>query len=1162
MHLPLKSSLLARLMFLTGGLAVLVLVSFLLWAGVTAPLNLRWPVPSADGKYFAYFHVAEEGGPGDAASYDLIVSTPRGRQVARLHPEVGTIQWSNADHLTVVNRERTGAALIANAGAQFVFLTHIVLSPGAEPQWSRDGNKLACVRPGPAGDQVAIYDVQQPQARVVPLPPEFHLRHAKVLFWSPGSNYLFLLNEEGQDVVLSRIDVLAGTVVALARGLSRGEVAGPRPPQISPDGTRIFLARPPNRVIDAQSGEMSWELPADAEALWLPWSTDGRYLFYYHQQAPSDILAHDFTAGSDQVVVSGVEPGGFFTVDGRGYFFRARPNLPREGPGSSWRRWREKLWGWQQVDRGTQSSQPLGRLELQPRYQTLDGSILARRDDYTRVRFGLYDPDAGVLEEYVFPTAREELLHQIRVQRLIFLAVAFYALLAFMVYGKHPASPPARAFYILAFLGLALFAAQSLSSSAASAQLTCRPCVAGGGIPGLDGGWTSSLPELVLGETAFGAALLWALLPLALLHFALVFPEGNQPVAPWAVLKPALYGVGLLPSIAVLLNRQAGGVSHGLVLGWLILAAGIAVLAWVLTLMGGYRHPPDRRTRGQAGWMIMALGVGAAGVLLLLLARGTAGFLTGPGSRRVLNVLSAAALVLPCGVAPPAMAYGLVARKHYSLRLLLRRLVRHVSMAVPGLVVFLLFWGGLGWVMTGSFVTLTLPVIAVAVLLAVLLIMPLRGRLRNFVDRTFDRAGYDFREKLFDFAQDLPHLLDRRTLVAQLGETLAKAMGVRQLYLFVLDRHAQKLRLLPGRGGVPTGAWGVEFDPAEPLCKYLLETDRPFEVEVSPYRSELIPIFLEAAERFGKLEAALILGLTRRHELLGLLVLGPKLSDEFYNAEELELLAVVARETAVALENIDLFEEAARDRELRRELEDASEVQIQLFPRVVPRLASGRLAGRCVLARLACGDYYDFLELPEHKVALAIGDVCGKGMSASLLMANVQGLLRSQAAAARDSLGELARKINRHLHGSLGGAKFCTLFYGVYDDVQRQFEYVNAGHHPPLVVTPQGVRNLEPTGLPLGLFPEVAHSPRLEALVPGTLLVLYSDGITEARNVRGETYGLNRLMGAISRGRDAEVERLLAKILADVNEFTEGAPIEDDRTLVLLKLSPATSNRG
>lgn len=149
MHSPLKSSLLARLVFLAGGLAVLLFVSLLLWAGFTAPLNLRWPVPSADGKYFAYFDTGEGGNPGDGAGYDLIVSTPRGRLMARFRLAVGSIQWSNADHLTVVDRERTGAVLIANAEARFVFLTQIVLSQGAEPRWSRDGNKLACVRPGP-----------------------------------------------------------------------------------------------------------------------------------------------------------------------------------------------------------------------------------------------------------------------------------------------------------------------------------------------------------------------------------------------------------------------------------------------------------------------------------------------------------------------------------------------------------------------------------------------------------------------------------------------------------------------------------------------------------------------------------------------------------------------------------------------------------------------------------------------------------------------------------------------------------------------------------------------------------------------------------------------------------------------------------------------------
>lgn len=305
----------------------------------------------------------------------------------------------------------------------------------------------------------------------------------------------------------------------------------------------------------------------------------------------------------------------------------------------------------------------------------------------------------------------------------------------------------------------------------------------------------------------------------------------------------------------------------------------------------------------------------------------------------------------------------------------------------------------------------------------------------------------------------------------------------------------------------------------------------------------------------------MVLGLKRRHELLGVLVLGPKTSGEFYNAEELDLLRAVAREAATAVENIDLFEEVARDREQRKELEDAAEVQAKLLPSVVPFLSTAELAGRCVLARLACGDYYDFLELPGQRVGLVICDVCGRGMSASLYMATVQGLLRTQAPTAGD-LGELARRVNHHLYASSGGSKYCALFYGVYDDARLRLEYLSAGHNPPLVVTAQGVHFLEPTGLPLGLFPEIAHRPRTETLEPGALLVLYSDGITEARNGRGEAYGTSRFVGSVSRLREADADHMVARILADVHDFTAGAALEDDQTLVVLKVSAIPGARA
>ncbi len=1145
-----KPSLLARLALLSGGLIVLLLVAILLWADFTMPLVLRLPVPSLDGQYFAYFDPVESGEPGQKPDHDLIVSTPRGQLLARLRVAAGSIHWSNADHLAIVNEGRTEATLIANSGGRLTILTRIALRPGAEPRWSRDGNKLACVRLGPAGDQVAIHDIQQPQALVVPLPAGFHLRQSKLLFWSPGSEHLFLLNEEGQDVVLEKVGVQDGKVQSLARGVASAKAARLALPQVSPDGTKIYLPPPRHCVIDAQTGETLWVLPADADTLRSPWSADGRRLFYFRRQDLSAILAHDLSSASDQVVVSGVQPGGFFTADGRSYFYR---KLFPAGPGLSWREWLEKSWGWQLVDLATQSSQPLGRVELWPWQQTLDGSILARHDDYTRVRFGLYDPDGGVLEEYVFPTAQEDLSRQIKAHRLILLTVAFYVLLALTVFWKRPASTPARAFFVFAFLLVALFAGQSLLSSPPSFQMASPFPATIGETQGLDWWRMTTLSPLLLGKAAFAVALLWALLPVTLLHLAFVFQQRSRFLAGRVGLRLALYGVGLLPLVAVLMTRFAPNLLKVPVWGFLILGGCVVLGVWGVTLVHSYRHPPDPRTRDQVRWMTMALGLAVGGGLLLLLERGLARLLVGEESQRLLNVVRTAALALPCWVAPSALAYAVAARKPYNLRLLIRRSIRHAFTALPALVLFLLLWGGLSWVTSGALVRLSPLVVAIAVLVTVLLTMPFRGRLRSFVDRTFDRLRYDFRERLLDYARGLPHLLDRQTLVARLGNTLPAAVGARRLYLFVLDRHAKVFRLQPGKGDLSSGARGVEFDPAEPLCQYLLQEERPFEVDVSPFSSELISIFRTTADRLGKLEAGVILGLKRRYELLGLLVMGAKTVGEFYNAEELELLRIVAREAASALENIDLFEEVARDRELRRELEDASEVQAQLFPTVVPRLSTGQLAGRCVLARSACGDCYDFLELPGRKVGLAICDVCGRGMSASLLMATVQGLLRTQAPTAQN-LEELAERINHHLYTSAGGSKFCTLFYGVYDDVKRRLEYLSAGHNPPLVLTAQGVRFLDATGLPLGLFPEITQHPRSEVLEPGTLVVLYSDGIIEARNSRGEFYGTHRFVSTVSRVREADVERIVARILGDVHDFTAGVAIEDDQTLVVLKV--------
>jgi len=167
-----------------------------------------------------------------------------------------------------------------------------------------------------------------------------------------------------------------------------------------------------------------------------------------------------------------------------------------------------------------------------------------------------------------------------------------------------------------------------------------------------------------------------------------------------------------------------------------------------------------------------------------------------------------------------------------------------------------------------------------------------------------------------------------------------------------------------------------------------------------------------------------------------------------------------------------------------------------------------------------------------------------------------------------DDLAGVVARVNRLLYEVSSANRYATFFFARYSPATRQLSYVNAGHNPPLVLpaeaglpaqaslNPGAMRLLESTGVPLGLFPEVSHEVKTEALDPGTLVVLYSDGITEARNSGGNAYGVDRLVGLVSREREKPAEELVDRILEDVRAFSGDAPTDDDQTLVVLKVNP------
>ncbi len=249
-------------------------------------------------------------------------------------------------------------------------------------------------------------------------------------------------------------------------------------------------------------------------------------------------------------------------------------------------------------------------------------------------------------------------------------------------------------------------------------------------------------------------------------------------------------------------------------------------------------------------------------------------------------------------------------------------------------------------------------------------------------------------------------------------------------------------------------------------------------------------------------------------------------------------------------------ERLASQERLERDLRIAQEVQARLFPQKDPRSNALDCHGICRPARGVAGDYYDFLELGRGHLGIAVGDVAGKGISAALLMASLQGALRGHASLSEEGPAQAAHDINAQLHARTEVHRFATFFWAVFDEASRRLTYVNAGHNAPMLLRRAGgpIERLRSGGPPLGVFPDTKYVQGASALAAGDTLLIFSDGITEAPGPGGEEFGEARLETVLRDRAPSSAAATCDAILAAVAEFQEGVPQEDDMTVVAVRV--------
>ena len=440
------------------------------------------------------------------------------------------------------------------------------------------------------------------------------------------------------------------------------------------------------------------------------------------------------------------------------------------------------------------------------------------------------------------------------------------------------------------------------------------------------------------------------------------------------------------------------------------------------------------------------------------------------------------------------------------------------------------------------------------------------ARKRPGLGRLFGRAaaaGGPTYEDLQDRNETLERVVAELTALNELAGEIGASFNSRYIISKIVDRsrratgaeQASVTLLTPGSPTTAETLWrdlGSASDREQyhldrHLLGWMLHHRKPL-LSNDPHHDER----LRGANLPSSVRSLLCLPLLVRLEVIGVLAVTNKRRGGFDDADQ-RLLGIIAMQSAQVVENARLFEDSKQLVSMRDEVRLAQEIQQHLLPAAAPAVPGYELAGISLPARDVGGDYFDFVPLEDGRLALALGDVSGKGLPASLLMANLQAALRGQLHF-ESSAATCTRRLNRHLHRCTATHRFATLFLGLLDPVRHEVITCSAGHERPLHFRAGGVVERPAAGgLPLGVLEDFDYEEQTTALAPGDLLLVYSDGVTDAEAPGAEPFGEERLLAVAGGARGAPAQEIVTRVMDAVREHVRDADPFDDVTLLALR---------
>lgn len=448
---------------------------------------------------------------------------------------------------------------------------------------------------------------------------------------------------------------------------------------------------------------------------------------------------------------------------------------------------------------------------------------------------------------------------------------------------------------------------------------------------------------------------------------------------------------------------------------------------------------------------------------------------------------------------------------------------------------------------TNSLIGFDLPIMEVVlIIIAALIFEPTLGAIQKLLDKIFGRDKSDYQNVLKTLSHDILTIMDIDALKEKITSTLTESMRLENVHLIIENKS--------GEFEVTCGNNGDSFTHVFPKNSEFIRLMRTVEKPISNDEVMLGLAKSKDSEILSRMKCYLLMPLSHRSHLNGILCLGNKLTQATYSTEDATLLSVLSDQIAIALENIDLYREKLEKQRMDEEISVAREIQRMLLPYQIPEGHNFEISAMNIPSKEVGGDYYDFIQWDERHVGIAIGDISGKGIPGAMLMSNLQATFR---ASAWKALGpaEIMKKVNNQLSHTTSSEKYATFFYGILDTEKLTFTFSNAGHNYPVIKKHDGTYcHLTDGGLIVGVQPGFDYEETSIHLDPGDILVFYTDGVTEALNPDAEEFGEKKLLDIILKSSYRTSEELRTEIYEEVTRFTGGEDRYDDLTLIVLRV--------